>query len=165
MAASSAGTYRSCAGVVCLLQPHARPAWFEHVRRSLHCRNRNRMELFPLFDVVAMSWRPDCKAKAAQSGRQTVQDYSTYKARACQLYNLPHSQYQSWRPSSHQYPASSSRCSNPSALSLASSPPSSTPRTLSKDNYPRHPRLLYGQQLPLGCWPSSSAIFTACLEW
>ena len=59
MAASSAGTYGSCAGVVCLLQPHARPAWFEHVRRSLLSRNRSRMELFPL------TTRPDCKAKGA----------------------------------------------------------------------------------------------------
>ena len=34
-----------------------------------------------------MSWRPDCKAKAAQSGCQNIKDYSTYQARACQLYD------------------------------------------------------------------------------
>ena len=161
MAASYAGTYDYRAGVVCLLQPHARPASFEHVRRSLLRRNTPRTELFPLTTLCLSLGDPSLNERCSIGSPKTLLHS---KIALAQLTNH-HSHYRSWRPFFHQYPASSSRSSNPSALSLASSPPSSTPRTLSKANYPRHPRLLYGQQLPLGWWPFSLAIFTACLEW
>ena len=114
------------------------------------------------YHVMAVSWRPDCK----EAAHQNVKYYLILHVKLALTSFIPHhSHYRSWHTPSHQYPASSLRSSNPSALSLASSPPFLTPRTLSKANYPRHPQLLYGQQLPLRCWPSSSAIFTACLEW
>ena len=146
--------HMACAGVVCLLQPHARPACFEHVRR-LSIQKQKLGGIISACNIVAESdepclGNPTVGRELPSRVAETLKTKVFFGCKSNSRQPFTHHNCQSWPPSSHQSPVSSSQSSSPSASSLASSPPSSTPRTSSRANYPRHPRLLYGQQLPLG---------------
>ena len=63
------------------------PCMVRACKEVVALQKQNPDGIISAYDVGVLSWRPDCKVKAAQSGRQTVKDCSTYQARACQLYN------------------------------------------------------------------------------